>query len=76
MMLDEITPVTATAGENPDSITSQVCLLNATAKWSDKISEPTLSEISATFKSGQLLAVVGPVGAGKVRQKLIWFRTK
>lgn len=51
--------------------TCQVSLLNASAKWSAEITELTLSKVSATVKSGQLLAVVGPVGAGKVRKWVI-----
>lgn len=51
--------------------TCQVSLLNASAKWSAEITEPTLSKVSATVKSGQLLAAIGPVGAGKVRKLVI-----
>jgi hypothetical protein len=70
MMLDEISPNVRGDVKSPASDTShsiiQVNLLNASAKWSEEISEPTLSNVSATLTSGQLLAVVGPVGAGKV----------
>lgn len=44
-----------------------VSLQNATAKWNDEITDPTLNNVNVTMKSGQLLAVIGPVGSGKVR---------
>jgi ABC-type multidrug transport system fused ATPase/permease subunit len=43
-----------------------VSLQNATAKWNDEITDPTLNNVNVTMKSGQLLAVIGPVGSGKV----------
>jgi ABC-type multidrug transport system fused ATPase/permease subunit len=72
-MLEEIPPnasagVEINTGEKSHP-TGEVNLLNASAKWSEEISEPTLSKVSATLASGQLLAVVGPVGAGKVGKK-------
>ncbi|XP_042212324.1 ATP-binding cassette sub-family C member 4-like isoform X2 [Homarus americanus] len=36
-----------------------------TAKWSDATEENTLSSVSCSVKSGELLAVIGPVGSGK-----------
>ncbi|XP_059490449.1 probable multidrug resistance-associated protein lethal(2)03659 [Neocloeon triangulifer] len=42
-----------------------VSLQNATAKWNDEIADPTLNNVNVTMKSGQLLAVIGPVGSGK-----------
>ncbi|CAB3379679.1 Hypothetical predicted protein [Cloeon dipterum] len=42
-----------------------VTLQNATAKWNNEISDPTLNNITTTLKSGQLTAVIGPVGSGK-----------
>ena len=30
------------------------------------LEQPTLRNVSATVKAGKLLAVIGPVGAGKV----------
>ncbi|XP_076312443.1 ATP-binding cassette sub-family C member 4-like [Tachypleus tridentatus] len=38
---------------------------NITSSWHKDIEEPTLKNISVTVKPGELLAVVGPVGAGK-----------
>lgn len=39
---------------------------NATAKWTDYQNQNTLNHINLTVKSGQLVAVIGTVGAGKV----------
>ncbi|XP_048764978.2 ATP-binding cassette sub-family C member 4-like isoform X2 [Ostrea edulis] len=36
-----------------------------TAKWDPKLDQPTLNDISVTVGPGKLLAVIGPVGAGK-----------
>ncbi|XP_076312434.1 ATP-binding cassette sub-family C member 4-like isoform X1 [Tachypleus tridentatus] len=36
-----------------------------TSRWCKEVEEPTLQNISFTVKPGELLAVVGPVGAGK-----------
>lgn len=38
-----------------------------TAKWSEATEEDTLSNVSCAVKAGELLAVIGPVGSGKVR---------
>ena len=37
-----------------------------TARWKQEESEDTLSSIDLSMKKGQLLAVIGPVGSGKV----------
>lgn len=36
------------------------------AKWSANNTSDTLHELTASVRSGQLLAVIGPVGSGKV----------
>ncbi|XP_048247853.1 ATP-binding cassette sub-family C member 4-like isoform X3 [Haliotis rufescens] len=38
---------------------------NVTAKWDKNVDQNTLDKISASVKAGELLAVIGPVGAGK-----------
>ncbi|XP_037509647.1 ATP-binding cassette subfamily C member 4 isoform X1 [Rhipicephalus sanguineus] len=43
----------------------RVELQNATASWTKESSEPTLQNITATVKPGELLVVIGPVGSGK-----------
>ncbi|XP_076453870.1 ATP-binding cassette sub-family C member 4-like isoform X2 [Babylonia areolata] len=42
-----------------------VVIDNLSAKWNPEVEQNTLDQISATVKAGQLLAVIGPVGAGK-----------
>ncbi|CAK1548503.1 unnamed protein product [Leptosia nina] len=42
-----------------------VRLKHATAKWIVSHSENTLTDMSLTIKPGKLIAVIGPVGAGK-----------
>lgn len=39
---------------------------NATAKWTSDQPENTLNNINLTVKPGRLVAIIGPVGAGKV----------
>ena len=39
---------------------------NIVARWTKEIQEPTLGNITTFVKPGQLLAVVGGVGSGKV----------
>ena len=45
-----------------------VFINNIVARWTLEIQEPTLENITAYVKSGQLLGVVGSVGSGKVRK--------
>nr|AKC34058.1 ABCC4-like protein [Spodoptera litura]AKC34900.1 ABCC4-like protein [Spodoptera litura] len=42
-----------------------VRLKHATAKWIDTHPENTLTDLSLTIKPGKIIAVIGPVGAGK-----------
>lgn len=39
---------------------------NIVARWTKEIQEPTLDKLTTFVKPGQLLAVVGGVGSGKV----------
>ncbi|XP_071455648.1 ATP-binding cassette sub-family C member 4-like isoform X2 [Hetaerina americana] len=43
----------------------EIALVNATAKWSSNLTENTLNKINLSVKPGMLVAVIGPVGAGK-----------
>lgn len=43
-----------------------VVMRNVTSKWIDTQAENTLENIDLTVKSGNLIAVIGNVGAGKV----------
>ena len=44
---------------------------NIVARWTKEIQEPTLENITAYVKSGELLGVVGSVGSGKVRKIIL-----
>jgi ABC-type glutathione transport system ATPase component len=44
----------------------QIKLSNFTAKWSPDAPAPTLNALNITVPDGELLAVIGQVGAGKV----------
>lgn len=39
---------------------------NASAKWTDAQTENCLENINLTVRPGRLVAIIGPVGAGKV----------
>lgn len=43
---------------------------NATAKWTDSQTENSLENINLTVIPGRLVAIIGPVGSGKVMIKL------
>jgi len=43
-----------------------IVVLNTSAKWTDVQNNNTLENINLTVKSGHLVAVIGPIGAGKV----------
>lgn len=46
---------------------------NVTCEWV-KDHEPTLNNISISIKSGKVMAVIGPVGAGKVISQKLWLK--
>jgi len=43
-----------------------IVILNTSAKWTDVQTNNTLENINLTINSGSLVAIIGPVGAGKV----------
>lgn len=43
-----------------------IIISNATAKWTSSQTENTLENINLNVKPGRLVAIIGPVGAGKV----------
>ena len=55
-----------TVNTNNDDKTDTVTLENVTGKWNKDENEDTLSNINMNMKSGELIAIVGPVGSGKV----------
>ncbi|KAF4519663.1 hypothetical protein B566_EDAN005000 [Ephemera danica] len=42
-----------------------VSIQNATAHWSRETGDPTLNDVTITLRSGELVVVIGTVGAGK-----------
>jgi ABC-type multidrug transport system fused ATPase/permease subunit len=53
-----------------ESIALGIRITNATAQWTPVSHEKTLSKVTVDIKPGMLVAVIGPVGAGKVRMPL------
>lgn len=50
---------------------SGIIVTNATAKWTDSQIENSLENINLTVRPGRLVAIIGPVGAGKVNIQII-----
>jgi ABC-type multidrug transport system fused ATPase/permease subunit len=50
-----------------ESISLGIRISNATAQWTPMSHEKTLNRVTVDIKPGMLVAVIGPVGAGKVR---------
>jgi ABC-type multidrug transport system fused ATPase/permease subunit len=75
-MLDEMkleTPVTVMKEKEADLQASVkdkskrgIFLTNAVAKWSEESHDPTLDNITVNLNPGKLVAIIGPVGSGKV----------
>lgn len=57
---------TNTNNETTQSNYLRIVISNATAKWTQNETENCLRHINLTVISGQLIAIIGPVGAGKV----------
>ena len=51
---------------NEDGESETVVLEKVTGNWNKDENEDTLTTIDLSLKSGQLIAVIGPVGSGKV----------
>jgi len=52
------------------SNTHSIVLSKATAKWTNIQTSKTLENINLSVASGRLIGIIGPVGAGKVCNKL------
>lgn len=55
-----------TKNNNSNLNSNSVVISAASAKWTDNQIVNTLDNIDLTVKSGNLVAIIGPVGAGKV----------
>jgi ABC-type multidrug transport system fused ATPase/permease subunit len=53
--------------EKKDSKALGIRITNVTAQWMPQSHEKTLSKVTVDIKPGMLVAVIGPVGSGKVR---------
>ena len=86
MLLEEVNISVMDHGERP--ATNDECLVDLyqiTTKWPIALADSalgkqphinldnTLSEVSLTVKPGQLMAVVGPLGSGKVYPQIILY---
>lgn len=58
---------TVTSAEPTTTTTSGILLVrNATAKWLEAQNSNSLENVNLKVASGRLVAIIGPVGAGKV----------
>lgn len=48
-----------------------IVVSNVTAQWSEQVSDNTLSQVNLRVTPGQLTAIIGPVGSGKVSQTMV-----
>ncbi|XP_020772820.1 ATP-binding cassette sub-family C member 4-like isoform X1 [Boleophthalmus pectinirostris] len=64
LQLDEIRQVNAVLHEE-DEKSASVDIQDLTCYWDKSLDAPTLQNVSLNLSSNQLLAVIGPVGAGK-----------
>jgi len=55
-----------TRTENSLDISGGIKITDITAKWTDDLPENTLTDVSLNVRPGGLMAIIGPVGSGKV----------
>ena len=53
-------------GLSTKTLPTEIKFENFTCKWSSEQNEPTLNNINFTVPPKKLLAVIGPIGSGKV----------
>jgi ABC-type bacteriocin/lantibiotic exporter with double-glycine peptidase domain len=54
-------------------VDTSVIVLNASARWSSDLEKDNLSNITFRVPEGKLCAVIGPVGSGKVRIRVLYY---
>lgn len=80
MLLDEQKIISADAvidgnghdGDKTPNNDRGIVISNVTAKWDNGQRSNTLEAINLTVEPGQLVALIGPVGAGKVCVRIIF----
>jgi ABC-type multidrug transport system fused ATPase/permease subunit len=55
-----------TETENSLEFSGGIKITSVTAKWTEDLPENTLTDVSLEVRPGGLMAVIGPVGSGKV----------
>lgn len=66
LLLDEMEPNTKPLVPSNDN--TSISIKSVNASWTEKSIANTLHDINVTIPQKKLYAVVGPVGAGKVRE--------
>lgn len=61
-----VTPTNLDIQNNEQSCDLGIVISNATAKWTDAQIDNSLKNINLNVRPGRLVAVIGPVGSGKV----------
>lgn len=61
-----VTPTNLDIQNNEQSCDLGIVISNATAKWKDAQIDNSLKNINLNVRPGRLVAVIGPVGSGKV----------
>lgn len=64
-------PSIKNSDDHPTKSGHSLVLDKVVAKWDSDSSEPTLDKITLSVHKGNLLAIIGPVGAGKVNFKVL-----
>lgn len=71
LLLEEVESNTKPLMPNNDN--TSISIKNVDASWTEKSIANTLHDITVTIPQKKLYAIVGPVGAGKVRKKFLHY---
>jgi ABC-type bacteriocin/lantibiotic exporter with double-glycine peptidase domain len=55
--------------ENSLEFSGGIKITSVTAKWTEDLPENTLTDVSLEVRPGALMAIIGPVGSGKVSNR-------